>query len=95
MEKINLIKCPICKGSWFEEIRAFQVPDNFTLIPGQKVSVYQGMQYSVLRCLRCNELMEPPTQVSPRDLVKSQYGSMISELEDETWKVSKVKGEKI
>jgi len=81
----EIVECPKCRGSFFERLELAQYQRTHLVIPGQSPPIY-GMEYIILRCARCQELLEPTIELSPRDLATSQYGELVKELEDESWR---------
>ena len=85
----DIVECPNCEGTFFELAKLAQYQKDHHIVPGQTPPVY-GMEYVILRCIRCNELIEPTVQLSPRDLATSQYGRLLEELEDPNWQGRKL-----
>jgi len=92
----EIVECPNCNGTFFELAKLAQYQKNYQIVPGQTPPRY-GMEYIILKCARCSELIEPTVVLSPRDLATSQYGDLLKELQDPNWQGKKtpISGENV
>lgn len=69
--------CPKCKNSWFEEVKIQQYVDDHTVIPGQSIPPKNGIQFILLRCSKCTEMLEPRLLRNNRDAANSLYENFL------------------
>jgi hypothetical protein len=80
-ENKDLAYCPKCRCHWFEEVIIQQVDKNHFLTLGQNVPAYQGFKLRVLRCMKCNELIEPNYSYVSTDREGERYTKFVTEME--------------
>lgn len=81
--ELESVVCPKCQSTWFEQIDAFQFRADHNLILGQDVPVRKtGMiAYKVLRCLRCNDCLEPRVIHTTMDSAGGDYNDFLDTLQ--------------
>ena len=86
----GVLKCPGCKSSWFEQVRAQQYIDDHTVILGQPAPPKVGAEFFLLRCTKCGDLSEPRVLRQSRDIANQLYDNFLDSL-----KTGEIKTEKI
>ena len=76
------VECPKCSSQWFEEIKLGRFVSDHNVILGQSVPGIAGeMAYILLKCARCNEMLEPRILHSTRDIGGDAYDDLLDTLE--------------
>ncbi len=83
------LQCPKCKGSWFEEVRAQQYQDDHTVVLSQSVPPKNGTQFILLRCVKCQDVIEPRLLRNARDATNNLYDNFLDSMKQD------IKSEKI
>jgi hypothetical protein len=52
-----------------------------TVVLGQKPAAKPGTGFYIFKCPKCNDLYEPPINITPNEMEKSNYKSFIEQLE--------------
>ena len=89
---LECVRCLKCESTWFEEVDCFQFKADHNLILGQDVPPRRtGMiPYKMLRCLRCQNLLEPRIISNTRDVAGSDYDNFLDTLDGKDDKRTKV-----
>lgn len=74
------LRCPKCKSTWFEEVKAQQYVDDHAVILGQTPPAKQGGQFVLLRRVKCQDLSEPRVLRQARDTANNLYDNFIDSL---------------
>ena len=77
----EVCECPTCGCKFFEQIEVHQFPKNHNVILGQKVAPLADIGFIVLRCLRCEDVMEPQVQTGARDLARKMYNEFLDTMQ--------------
>ena len=72
IEDKDLLKCPKCKGTWFEQKEFCQFSDLTTVVITQKVPA-KSSTFVLLQCGCCKELVEPRLLRQGRDSLDKEY----------------------
>lgn len=81
-KKRESVDCPKCSSSWFEQVRIGRYVADHNVILGQEVPGLGGdMGYVMLKCVRCNELLEPRIIHNTRDIGGDAYDDLLDVLE--------------
>jgi len=79
---LDCIKCPKCFSQWFEEIKLQRYQNQTDVVIGQSVPARPGsLPFILLKCIYCNNLVEPRIIHSARDLAGKDYGHFRETLE--------------
>lgn len=87
LPKINnpeLVRCPDCKCSYFEQVIVQQFPKLSTVVVGQATVPVGDVGFYIFRCAKCGEMFEPNVQLNTFDSVRKKYDEFMDELENET-----------
>ena len=76
----DCVKCPKCTATWFEEIWVAQYVDEHTVILGQGVPSKNGVKFSILRCIKCGDLIEPRMLRNNRDTANQLYDHFLDSM---------------
>jgi hypothetical protein len=80
--KLDLIRCPCCDSTFFEQIEVSRYQVNHNIIIGQDVPKDpKSMPYKLLKCIRCNDILEPRIIHNTRDVGRDAYDELLDELE--------------
>ena len=80
----DCVACPKCNSQWFQQIRVGRFVSDHNVILGQEVPGIAGeMNYVMLKCIRCEELLEPRILHSTRDLGGDAYDQLLDTLDGE------------
>jgi hypothetical protein len=71
-EDRDLLKCPKCEGTWFEQREFCQFSDSTVVVFGQKVPPKSSV-FILLVCGRCDEKLEPRLLRQARDNLDKEY----------------------
>ena len=77
----DLLACTKCGCQWLELLEVQQWSKYNTVVLGQKPSPKMGTGFYIFKCPKCNDIYEPPINVTPNEMEKSNYGNFISQLE--------------
>jgi hypothetical protein len=78
----SCLRCPKCDGQWFEEVKVTRYKEDHNVVVGQQVPARPGsIPYIVLRCIRCNDVLEPRVVHSTRDIAGGDYDKFLDCLE--------------
>ena len=76
------VSCPKCSSQWFEQLRVGRYVSDHNVILGQAVPGVAGeMEYVLLKCVRCTEILEPRILHSTRDIGGDAYDHLLDTLE--------------
>jgi len=76
------IACPKCGGEWMEEVKAQRFKDDHNVVIGQPVPSKPGsIPYIILRCLYCNNMIEPRVVHQTRDIAGGDYNHFLDTVE--------------
>lgn len=79
---IECINCPTCGSQWFEEKKVNRYQQNHHVILGQDVPPEPNtVPYILLKCVHCNNWLEPRVLHSTRDIAGDRYDSLLDTLE--------------
>lgn len=82
-KRTDCLTCPKCESQWFTQFRVGRYVSDHHVILGQEVPAVTGeMSYIMLRCLRCEELLEPRIINSTRDVGESAYNELLDTLQE-------------
>src|SRR5574343_1436513 len=81
-EDERAFKCPCCGCTWFEQVMLRQFNKESTAIIGQDIPTLDYMRVCLLRCIKCNELLEPNLVYSGNDATRQRYNKLLDTLED-------------
>lgn len=83
-KRTDCVSCPKCNSQWFQQIRVGRFVSDHNVILGQEVPGVAGeMNYVMLKCIRCEELLEPRILHSTRDLGGDAYDQLLDTLDGE------------
>jgi hypothetical protein len=83
-KRTDCISCPKCQSQWFQQFKVGRFVSDHNVILGQQVpSVAGEMDYVMLKCIRCEELLEPRILHSTRDMGGDAYDHLLDTLEQE------------
>lgn len=83
-EKLDMecIHCPNCNSQWFMQVQVYKFQANHNVILGQDVPTKPGaIPYYILKCVRCNNLLEPRVIHTTRDIGGNDYDNFLDTLE--------------
>lgn len=75
------MRCPSCSFTWFEEIRCKQYLSEHTTIVGGSIAPASDVEFRLLRCVKCSDLLEPRILRGTRDFLHKEYDKFTEELE--------------
>lgn len=76
------LQCPECSSRFFEQITVAKYQSDHVVVLGQEVPIKKGGQrYKMLRCVHCQEMIEPRVLSTPRDMMDGDYGELLDTLE--------------
>ena len=76
------LRCPKCASEFFEEIKVTRYKEDHMVIIGQQVPpLIQSNQYYLLRCIHCQELLEPRIMDHLSDVSNGEYSVLQDTLE--------------
>ena len=79
---LEVIRCPKCDSQWFEQVVFARFKADHHIILGQDVPVRPGsLQYTLLRCACCKDLLEPRVLHNTRDVASGDYDHFLDTLE--------------
>jgi hypothetical protein len=73
--------CPNCNCTWFEHVTVQQYDKLHAVILGQTVPPVSPVSFFILRCIKCNEILEPNILAGTRDSTARAYDSFLDQLE--------------
>src|SRR3972149_3278605 len=77
----DVLACPTCQGTYFEEVEFKQFRQNHMIIPGQHVPSI-GQEYWILRCAACSAYLEPTTSFGIADQkARASYAKLVEALQ--------------
>jgi hypothetical protein len=81
-KRTDCVACPKCESQWFQQFRVGRFVSDHNVILGQEVPAVAGeMNYVMLKCIRCDELLEPRILHSTRDLGGDAYDQLLDTLD--------------
>ena len=81
-QKEQCIDCPVCSSQWFTEIEASRYQLDHNVILGQDVPTEPNtVPYKLLKCLRCDNLLEPRVLHNTRDAAGGTYDHFLDTLQ--------------
>lgn len=79
---MECISCPKCQCQFFEQLEVMKYKADHNVILGQDVPPKPGSQpYKFLKCIKCNELLEPRILHNTRDVIGGDYEELLDILE--------------
>lgn len=79
---LDCIKCPQCSGQWFEQVPISRYQNQRQVVIGQPVPAKPGsVPYILLRCVHCQNLVEPRVSRTVRDLAAQDYDHFLDTIE--------------
>jgi len=79
---LDCIKCPQCQSQWFEQVPVSRYQNQRQVVIGQPVPAKPGsVPYILLRCIHCQNLVEPRVSRTVRDLAAQDYDHFLDTLE--------------
>ena len=76
------ISCPNCSSQWFEQVKISRYKADHNIVLGQDVPEKPGtIPYVLLKCVRCNDVLEPRVLHNTRDVVGGDYNHFLDTLE--------------
>lgn len=79
---LDCINCPQCQGQWFEQVQISRFQNQRQVVIGQPVPAKPGsIPYILLRCIHCQNLVEPRVSRSVRDLAAQDYDHFLDTIE--------------
>lgn len=79
---LECISCPTCESQFFEQIEVMKFKADHHVILGQDVPPKPGSQpYRLLRCVHCQNLLEPRIIHNTRDVIGGDYEELLDTLE--------------
>jgi len=83
-KRTDCVSCPKCKSQWFQQFKIGRYVSDHNVILGQEVPAVAGeMSYVMLKCVRCEELLEPRIINSTRDVGGDAYDQLLDTLDGE------------
>ena len=83
-KRTDCVACPKCQSQWFQQFKVGRFVSDHNVILGQEVPAVAGeMTYVMLKCIRCEELLEPRILHSTRDLGGDAYDHLLDTLDGE------------
>ena len=81
-KRTDCVNCPKCSCQWFQQVSIGRYVSDHHVILGQQIpSVAGEIGYVMLKCMRCEELLEPRILHSTRDLGGDLYDKLLDTLE--------------
>jgi transcription elongation factor Elf1 len=81
-QALECIACPTCGSQWFVEVKANRYQVNHHVILGQDVPPEPNtISYILLRCVRCDDLLQPRVLHNTRDVAGDRYDDFLDTLE--------------
>ncbi len=80
-EDDGVFRCPGCSCTWFEHVVVKQFNKNTTTILGQDIPTANFSRICLLRCVKCNELLEPNLLYTGTDALRQKYHKLLELLE--------------
>ena len=79
---LESISCPTCDSQWFEQVVVCRFKLDHHVALGQKVPYRPNQQdFVMLKCVRCNDYLEPKISMDLRDTSSDSYGFLKETLE--------------
>lgn len=79
---LETIRCPKCNSQWFEQIKVSRFKADHHIILGQDIPIRPGsVPYTLLKCIVCNDILEPRIQHNSRDTAFGGYDHFLDTLE--------------
>lgn len=79
---LETVRCPKCDSQWFEQVRFARFKADHHIILGQDVPVRPGsVQYTLLRCACCGDMLEPRVLHNSRDVASGDYDHFLDTIE--------------
>ena len=75
------VNCPNCDSQWFTELKVAKYKADHHVIVGQSVPPSSHIEYVLLKCLRCDDLLEPRILHNTRDVAGGYYDDLLDTLE--------------
>jgi len=80
--KLECINCPTCGSQWFTEIKAQRYQLDHNIILGQAIPTEPNtIPYLLLKCIRCENLLEPKILHNTRDVAGGKYDNFLDTIE--------------
>ena len=79
---LECISCPSCSSQWFEQVRISRFKADHNIVLGQDVPPKPStIPYVLLRCICCQDFLEPRVLHNTRDVVGGDYNHFLDTLE--------------
>lgn len=79
---LDCISCPKCSSQWFEQVKISRYKADHNIVLGQDVPPRPStIPYILLKCVRCNDYLEPRVLHNTRDVVGGDYDHFLDTLE--------------
>jgi len=78
----DIMTCPRCGCSFFEQITLAQYPKFHNVIVGQAVQRVKDISFQAFRCARCSELLEPTVLIGPQTQARREYDEFWAEMSE-------------
>ena len=76
-------KCPRCGKEFFTILKVEKFPEMQTAVIGQApVPEWEGGTFYLLKCIFCEEIVEPDVIRGPRDPLNEPYDELLDSLDD-------------
>jgi len=75
------LSCPTCDSQWFTETKVTKFKADHHVIVGQVIPPSNAVDYILLKCIRCEELLEPRILHNSRDVAGGNYDDLLDTLE--------------
>ena len=83
IKNVEVISCPNCKCTYFEQITVHQFPQLQTVVIGQATPPVGDIGFYAFRCFKCHEAFEPNVQINTFDSTRKKYDAFMDEMEDD------------
>lgn len=79
--KKEYVACMTCGSNWFSTTQAIRVDQNQLMNLGSAVPAHGG-PFTLLKCLRCGDIQEPPLAASQMSPLRAEYDEMLDQVAD-------------
>lgn len=78
---LSVKRCPECSCSYFIQVEISRFAQMHQVVLGQPVPPINLAKFYALRCVVCNELVEPNVVTAGRDTQRGAYDNFLDEIE--------------